>query len=76
MEDRVGGRGGTMVLGDGGWGGQCSWAFAMYTLAESSAETSAERSQQLVDSETKKKQRSQSTVEAKRARRKQESVQK
>ena len=24
--------GGMMFLGDGGWGGQCGWAFAMYLI--------------------------------------------
>ena len=43
-------------------------------LAESSAEMSAERSRQLVT--LTKKQRGQSTIEAKRARREQEGVQK
>ena len=69
-EDVDGGRswGGTTFLGDGGRGGQRS-------LAESSAEMSAECSRQLVTLR-KKKRRGQSTVEAKRARREHETVQK
>ena len=55
MEDGVGGK----FLGDGGQGGQCGWLFTTYVyLAESSAETSAERSQRLVTLTKKKAKRS------------------
>ena len=65
MEDRVSWR----------WrkGGQGGWACASTYLAESSAEMSAERNRWLATLR-KKKQRGQSIVEAKRARRDQKRV--
>ena len=62
-------------LGDGRWGGQRGLAFAMYVFSRVKCQTSAEHSRWLATLR-KKKQRGQSTVEAKKARREEERVQK
>ena len=65
------GQGRTVLLDNGGQVGQRGWSSATYAFAESSTE----RSRRFA-ALRKRKQRSQGTVEAKRARRKQEKVQK
>ena len=57
-------------IGNGGRGGQCNGPSQRIYFAKPSAETSAECSRWLTTM-SKRKQRSQSTVEAKRARREQ-----
>ena len=71
MEDGVGGRFLVMEDGEVSAAGPSQRTY----LAESSAETSAERSRRLATL-TKKKQRDQSIVEAKRASREQQRVEK